>query len=130
MRASGILMHISSLPNNYGIGKMGAEAYGFADFLKKSKQKFWQILPVSPTSYGDSPYQSFSVYAGNPYFIDFEALERQGLLKSQDYKNINWSDDPLSVNYSTLYNNVFKVLKKAYKRFEKNPEKEIGYKQA
>lgn len=68
MRASGILMHISSLPGEYGIGKLGKPAYEFADFLKKSKQKYWQILPVSPTSYGDSPYQSFSVYAGNPYF--------------------------------------------------------------
>ena len=67
MRASGILMHISSLPGDHGIGKLGKEAYAFADFLKKAGQKYWQILPVSPTSYGDSPYQSFSVYAGNPY---------------------------------------------------------------
>ena len=66
MRASGILLHISSLPGEYGIGKLGKEAYAFADFLKKAGQKYWQILPVSPTSYGDSPYQSFSVFAGNP----------------------------------------------------------------
>lgn len=127
MRASGILMHISSLPNNYGIGKMGKEAYAFADFLKASKQKYWQILPVSPTSYGDSPYQSFSVYAGNPYFIDFESLEEQGYLKSSDYKNINWGDDPLCTDYSILYENVFKVLRIAYTNFKKNPEKEFEF---
>ena len=75
MRKSGILMHISSLPNSYGIGKMGKEAYAFVDFLKRSGQSYWQILPISPTSYGDSPYQSFSINAGNPYFIDFETLE-------------------------------------------------------
>lgn len=77
MRRSGILMHISSLPNDYGIGKLGKEAYAFVDFLEKAHQKCWQILPISPTSYGDSPYQSFSVHAGNPYFIDLEALEKR-----------------------------------------------------
>lgn len=122
MRASGILMHISSLPGEYGIGKLGKPAYEFADFLKKSKQKYWQILPVSPTSYGDSPYQSFSVYAGNPYFIDFEILEEQGLLKAEDYKGVNWGDDPQAVDYSLLYENVFKVLKIAYKNFIKKTE--------
>ena len=71
MRKSCILMHISSLPSEYGIGKMGRHAFGFVDFLKKAEVKCWQILPLSPTSYGDSPYQSFSVNAGNPYFIDF-----------------------------------------------------------
>lgn len=126
MRASGILMHISSLPGEYGIGKLGKPAYEFADFLKKSKQKYWQILPVSPTSYGDSPYQSFSVYAGNPYFIDFEILEEQGLLNAEDYKDINWGDDPKAVDYSLLYENVFQVLKIAYKNFIKKTEIEYA----
>lgn len=126
MRASGILMHISSLPGEYGIGKLGKPAYEFADFLKKSKQKYWQILPVSPTSYGDSPYQSFSVYAGNPYFIDFEILEEQGLLNAEDYKDINWGDDPQAVDYSLLYENVFQVLKIAYKNFIKKTEIEYA----
>ena len=90
MRKSGILMHISSLPNDYGIGKLGKEAYAFVDFLEKAHQKCWQILPISPTSYGDSPYQSFSVHAGNPYFIDLEALEKEGYLKPAEYKDIEW----------------------------------------
>lgn len=124
MRASGILMHISSLPNNYGIGKLGKEAYAFADFLKKSKQKYWQILPISPTSYGDSPYQSFSVYAGNPYFIDFESLEQEGYLKSSDYKNINWGADKTSVDYGLIYNEIFSVLRIAHNEFKKSPETE------
>ena len=82
MRKSGILMHISSLPSDYGIGTMGKEAYKFVDFLKSAKQKCWQILPIGPTSYGDSPYQSFSTNAGNPYFIDMDILHEEGLLKS------------------------------------------------
>lgn len=124
MRASGILMHISSLPGEYGIGKMGREAYAFVDFLKSAEQKYWQILPISPTSYGDSPYQSFSVYAGNPYFVDFEMLEQQGLLKECDYKDQDWGSDPESVNYELLYNKVFEVLRKAYDNFKISPEKE------
>ncbi|MGN0624255.1 MAG: 4-alpha-glucanotransferase [Oscillospiraceae bacterium] len=122
MRASGILMHISSLPNDYGIGKLGKEAYRFADFLKKSGQRYWQILPISPTSYGDSPYQSFSVYAGNPYFIDLEALEEDGLLKADEYKDIDWGNDPCCVDYGLLYNKVFEVLEKAYARFDMKSE--------
>ena len=74
MRAAGILMHISSLPSPYGIGTMGRAAREFVDFLKKAGQTYWQILPVGPTSYGDSPYQSFSTFAGNPYFIDLDLL--------------------------------------------------------
>ena len=84
MRKSGILMHISSLPSDYGIGTMGKEAYKFVDFLKSAKQKCWQILPIGPTSYGDSPYQSFSTNAGNPYFIDLETLTGEGLLTAQE----------------------------------------------
>lgn len=126
MRASGILMHISSLPNAYGIGKLGREAFAFADFLKRSGQKYWQILPISPTSYGDSPYQSFSVNAGNPYFIDFETLEQDGLLKADEYKDIGWGDDPYSVDYGLLYEKVFAVLKKAYARFSPDNEPEYA----
>lgn len=89
-------MHISSLPSNYGIGKLGKEAYNFVDFLCQSGVKCWQILPLSPTSYGDSPYQSFSVNAGNPYFIDFEMLEDEGLLEHSDFSNIEWDFQPPS----------------------------------
>ena len=123
MRRSGILMHISSLPNDYGIGKLGKEAYAFVDFLEKAHQKCWQILPISPTSYGDSPYQSFSVHAGNPYFIDLEALEKDGYLKAAEYKNIEWGDDKGSVDYGKIYEVIFKVLRTAHKRFRKKPEK-------
>lgn len=119
MRKSGILMHISSLPSDYGIGKLGKEAYDFADFLEKSGVSVWQILPISPTSYGDSPYQSFSVHAGNPYFIDFETLEKDGLLEKSEYSNVNWGCDPLRVDYEKIYYNVFPVLRKAYERFDK-----------
>lgn len=118
MRKSGILMHISSLPSEYGIGKLGREAYEFADFLEKSGTSVWQILPLSPTSYGDSPYQSFSVHAGNPYFIDFETLEQQGLLLHEEYASVDWGSDPKRVDYAKIYENCFPVLKKAFARFD------------
>ena len=89
MRSSGILMHISSLPSPYGIGTMGKEARKFADFLEKAGQSFWQILPVCPTSYGDSPYQSFSSFAGNPYFIDLESLCRNRLLTKKECRVVS-----------------------------------------
>ncbi len=123
MRKNGILMHISSLPSDQGIGKMGRAAYDFVDFLSSAGVKCWQILPLSPTSYGDSPYQSFSVYAGNPYFIDFETLKREGLIKKSDYEDIKWQDNDRTVNYSIIYNNCFKVLKQAYKTFKKDISK-------
>lgn len=112
-------MHISSLPGRYGIGKMGSEAYAFADFLKKSGISVWQILPISPTSYGDSPYQSFSVHAGNPYFIDLETLEKEGLLEKSEYQNVDFGSDPSRVDYEKIYRNLFPVLRKAFSRFDR-----------
>ncbi len=111
-------MHISSLPSEYGIGKMGKHAFDFVDFLVKSETKCWQILPLSPTSYGDSPYQSFSVNAGNPYFIDFEILEGDGLLEHHEFASYDWGNDPDRVDYSIIYNNCFDVLRIAYSRFK------------
>ena len=119
MRKSGILMHISSLPSDYGIGTMGKEAYKFVDFLKSAKQKCWQILPIGPTSYGDSPYQSFSTNAGNPYFIDMDILREEGLLKKSDYSKLDWGKDRKNVEYETIYENRFKVLKIAFEEFKK-----------
>lgn len=119
MRKSGILMHISSLPSDYGIGTMGKEAYKFVDFLKSAKQKCWQILPIGPTSYGDSPYQSFSTNAGNPYFIDMDILHEEGLLKKSDYSKLDWGKDRKNVDYETIYENRFKVLKIAFEEFKK-----------
>lgn len=115
-RRSGILMHISSLPSQYGIGTFGKEAYAFGDFLKASGQSYWQLLPLGPTSFGDSPYQSFSTFAGNPYFIDFELLEEDGLLKREEYATIDWGDDPSRVDYAKIYANRFGVLRYAYYR--------------
>lgn len=116
MRKSGVLLPISSLNNDYGIGTFGKEAYRFIDFLKKANQKYWQILPLGPTSYGDSPYQSFCVFAGNPYFIDFELLRKDGLLKKSDYEYLKTTDD--RINYERLYKTRFEVLKKACQNFD------------
>ena len=113
-RAAGILLPISSLPSNYGIGTLGKAAYDFIDFLKDSGQRYWQILPVGATSYGDSPYQSFSAFAGNPYFIDLDMLIDEGLLSEADVKSVNWGDDAQKVDYPALFENRFSVLKKAF----------------
>ena len=117
MRKSGILMHISSLPGPYGMGSMGKAAYDFVDFLCKAGQSCWQILPLSPTGYGDSPYQSFSIYAGNPYLIDLDALVLQGLLKQEELDAVQWCSDETKVDYGCLYNERGKLLKLAYSRF-------------
>lgn len=119
-RGSGIIMHIASLPGKYGIGTFGKEAYEFGDFLKKSGQKYWQILPLGQTSYGDSPYQSFSAFAGNPYFIDFDILEEDGLLKKDDYSKVNFGDNPESIDYSLIFVEKMKILRIAYENFKKN----------
>jgi 4-alpha-glucanotransferase len=109
-------MHLSSLPSPYGIGTMGAEAYRFVDFLSDAGQSIWQLLPICPTSFGDSPYQSFSTFAGNPYLIDLDALAEDGLLDEEDYRLIDWESAPDSVNYGALYEKRYPVLQKAVKR--------------
>ena len=119
-RASGILMHISSLPGPGGIGTLGSQAYAFVDRLADAKQTYWQILPICPTSYGDSPYQSFSTYAGNPYFIDLELLQKDGLLSEDDWKHTHWADDERFVDYGVLYIERHKLLRNVHKKFEKN----------
>lgn len=119
MRTSGILMHISSLPSPYGIGTMGKEARKFVDFLDKAGQTYWQILPICPTSYGDSPYQSFSSFAGNPYFIDLDYLCKDKLLTKKECLSYEWGNNPEFVEYGTLYESRFPLLKKAYQRFKK-----------
>ncbi len=114
-RTAGILLPISSLSSPYGIGTLGKKAYEFADFLKKAGQKYWQILPIGPTSYGDSPYQSFSAFAGNPYFIDLDILKEEGLLTEEDTGNLEVRD-PEYIDYADIYNTRFDVLYKAYRR--------------
>ena len=118
MRESGILMHITSLPGPYGVGTMGKEAFAFVDFLKAAGQKNWQILPLTPTGYGDSPYQSCSTYAGNPYLIDLVQLMEEGLLKQEELEAIEWNRKEDKVDFGLLYNNREKVLRLAYGRFQ------------
>ena len=128
MRTSGILLHISSLPSPYGIGTFGKEAYKFVDFLKGAGQRFWQILPLGPTSFGDSPYQSFSTFAGNPYFIDLDTLVNEGLLENGDLEKLSLCETPNKVDYETLYNERFPVLEKAFSNFDINNKEFIEFK--
>ncbi|MBP3414218.1 MAG: 4-alpha-glucanotransferase [Clostridia bacterium] len=121
-RAAGILLPISSLPSNYGIGTLGAAAYNFIDFLKASGQSYWQILPVGATSYGDSPYQSFSAFAGNPYYIDLDMLKEEGLISQKDINSYKWGSDPHKVDYPTMFYNRFKLLKTAFEAWDRNDE--------
>lgn len=115
-RKAGVLLHISSLPNKYGIGTLGKEAYEFVDFLEKAGQKYWQVLPITPTNFGDSPYQSSSVYAFNPYFIDFDLLNEMGLLEKAEYENEFYGANPLDVDYACLFQVKNRVLKKVWNR--------------
>ena len=117
MRESGILMHITSLSSPYGIGTMGKEAYKFVDFLKSAGQSLWQILPLTPTGYGDSPYQSCSTFAGNHYLIDLDALIEAGLLEKSEVADRNWSYRDDKVDFGTQYNNRLAVLRLAFNRF-------------
>ena len=114
-RSSGILMAMSSLPSDYGIGTMGKCARQFVDFLKAAGQKYWQLLPLGPTSYGDSPYQSFSTFAGNPYYIDLDQLVKDGLLKKKELEG-DWGGDAGRVDYGRLYERRYPVLRLAYER--------------
>lgn len=116
-RASGILLPVFSLPSEYGIGCFSKEAYQFVDMLKRAGQSYWQILPLGPTGYGDSPYQSFSTYAGNPYFIDLETLVREGLLTEAECREYDFGTQETYIDYEKIYKTRFKVLEKAYERF-------------
>ena len=119
-RSSGVLMHITSLPNAFGIGSFGQSAYDFVDFLVETKQTYWQILPLTTTSYGDSPYQSFSAIAGNTHLIDFDLLTQMGLLKESDYVSVNFGDDPTSVDYERIFYARRPILETAVKNFLAN----------
>ena len=126
-RKSGILMAISSLPSAYGIGSFGKSAYDFVDFLVDTKTKCWQVLPLNPTSYGDSPYQSPAALAGNPYFIDLDILFKAGLLTKEELNESK--HDTARVDYGWLFNTRYPILRKAYARFvEKNGNKTASYK--
>ncbi|MBO5460925.1 MAG: 4-alpha-glucanotransferase [Ruminococcus sp.] len=115
-RTSGILLPITSLPSKYGIGSFSKSAYDFVDWLKDAGQCYWQILPLVPTSYGDSPYQSFSTYAGNPYFIDLDVLVEEGVLTEEECKATDFGDNETDIDYEKIYNGRYKLLRKAYER--------------
>mgnify|MGYP002646606672 CR=1 FL=1 len=115
-RAAGILMPISSLPSEYGIGCFSKSAYEFVDWLKKAGQSYWQILPLGPTSYGDSPYQSFSTFAGNPYFISLETLVEEGVLTKAECEAVDWGKAKGSIDYKKIYEGRYPLLRKAYER--------------
>ena len=119
-RSSGVLLHVSSLPNKFGIGSFGQSAYNFVDFLVKSGQTYWQILPLTTTSYGDSPYQSFSAFAGNTNFIDFDLLVKDGILNSADFENVDFGSDPENIDYGLIFNVRRPILEKVVKNFLKS----------
>ncbi|MCH5163157.1 MAG: 4-alpha-glucanotransferase [Clostridiales bacterium] len=121
-RKAGVLMHISSLPNERGIGSMGKSAFEFVDFLAKAKLGLWQVLPLCPTSYGDSPYQSPSALAGNPYFIDLDILAEDKLLKSEELPVYKIGP----IDYAAVYYERYETLKKAFKRFIKKPPEDYA----
>lgn len=123
-RGSGILLAVSSLPSPYGIGTLGDAARQFVDLLVDLKQKYWQILPVGPTSYGDSPYQTMSAFAGSPYLIDLDELIEDGLLTKDEISCYNWGLDESTIDYATLFDNRFRVLHQAFERFD---ESDSGY---
>ena len=125
MRESGILMHITSLPGPYGVGTMGKQAFAFVDFLEAAGQSWWQILPLNPPGYGDSPYQSCSTFAGNHYLIDLDTLIEAGLLKKEEVTSIRWSRKETKANFGLLYNSRLKVLRLAYDRFQADDAFEI-----
>ena len=128
-RGAGILLSITSLPSPHGIGTIGREAYDFVDLLAEMKQSYWQVLPLGPTGYGDSPYQSFSAFAGNPYLIDLDELVRQGLLTEEEAGSADGETGSLKiseaeagtlekpVDYGHLYQTRFQILRKAFVRF-------------
>lgn len=124
MRKNGILLPISSLPSPYGIGCFSKEAYEFVDFLKEAGQEYWQVLPLGPTGYGDSPYQAFSTFAGNPYFVDLEDLIAKHWLTAKDCEKEDYGTNPEYVDYEKIFFSRFKLLKKAYKKSKiaENPD--------
>ena len=124
-RATGILLHISSLPNKYGIGTFGKSAYEFVDLLSDCRISYWQVLPLVQTSYGDSPYQSAYSGSGNPYFIDLEFLVEEGLLKKSELSACR--NTKSKIDYAFLYQNKYAVLRRAFGRFDVSSEDFVAF---
>ena len=125
MRECGMLLPVASLPSRYGIGAFSKEAYDFIDTLKAAGQSFWQILPLGPTGFGDSPYQSFSAFAGNPYFIDLEKLTEEGLLTREECLDADFGNDERDIDYKKIYDGRFPLLRKAYERWKEGRSPEL-----
>ena len=123
-RRFGIILPVYSIPSRYGIGSLGKEAYSFVDFLSKSGVGLWQVLPLGPTSYGDSPYQCFSAFAGNDYFIDLDKLKDEGLLTEADLAGADDGWDPQFVDYGRIYSTRYEILEKASERFFSSPDED------
>ena len=120
-------MAITSLPSDYGIGTLGDAAFNFVDLLVDLKQRYWQILPIGPTSFGDSPYQSISAFAGNPYLIDLDDLVKDGLLQETEIRSFNWGTDDADIDYATIYENRYKILRMAFSRFSAESEDFLAF---
>ena len=116
-RGAGVLLAITSLPSSYGIGTLGEAAFQFVDLLVDLKQRYWQVLPIGPTSFGNSPYQSYSAFAGNPYLIDLDDLVKDGLLQETEIRSFNWGTDDADIDYATIYENRYKILRMAFSDF-------------
>ena len=121
-RGAGILLSVTSLPSKYGIGTLGTEAYHFVDLLVDLRQTYWQVLPIGPTGLGDSPYQSFSAFAGNPYMVDLEALAQEGLLELSSINEYSWGNETDKIDYAAIFHNRFKVLRLAFEKFDTDNE--------
>jgi len=126
-RAAGVLMPVSSLPSPFGIGTLGKGAYDFIDWLEKAGMKIWQVLPLLPTGYGDSPYQSFAADALNYYFIDFALLETEGLLEKSEYEKITWGEDIRRVDYGRQFAYKTEILRKAFARFDQSDKEWLRF---
>lgn len=130
-RSCGTLMHISSLPSPYGVGTLGKAAFAFADFLVASGQSYWQMLPLGPTGYGDSPYQCASTFAGNPYFIDLDLLIEDGLLLPEEVETVDWGDDETHVDFGRIFCARHEVLRRAFARgFERDAAAVAAFREA
>ena len=125
-RAAGILLAVSSLPSRHGIGTFGEAARRWIDFLAEAGQTYWQILPLGPTGWGDSPYQSFSAFAISPYYIDLDMLIDQGLLEREEVEAVPWGSKPYRVYYAGQYQHRSKVLRGAFARFREDPSAHGG----
>lgn len=126
-RGAGILLAITSLPSSYGIGTLGDAAIQFVNLLVDLKQSYWQVLPIGPTSFGNSPYQSYSAFAGNPYLIDLDDLVKEGLLTEEEIQSFHWGTDEADVDYAMIYENRFKVLRIAYEKFDVSSEAFLAF---